>query len=142
MYKSLITLLLILSSCNNIVTKEQYLASYETFIEEIKQNYSKYDEDVWKKKDDAFEKYSVELYNKFQTQLTISENIKIKRFDFVYALVRGNISLADLLSGKYNKVIIDCLTELKNVFYEASLLKKDVKDVISIDLLNKLINYK
>lgn len=139
-FKLLIIVLFIISSCNYPVTKEKYLSEYETFIDEVKQNYPKYNDVNWKEKDKEFSKFNDKLYQKLKGKLTPTEQIRIKRFDFVYNLVRGNITLSDLASGKYNQIISDNLTELKSVFNEVTLFEKDIEDVISADLLNKLLD--
>ncbi len=138
-FKFIAFILLLLSSCNYSLTKEQYLSNYNLFVDDVKQHYSQYDESKWKEKDKEFKKFNEELYSKFKNQLTSSEETRILRFDFVYNLVRGNLTLADLVSGKYNHAIGAYAGELTSVLKEVVLMQKDIKDIISIDLLNKLL---
>jgi len=132
--------LFVFSSCKYTLTKEQYLTNYESFIQDVKQNYQKYSNETWKKQDKGFVKYNEELFLQFKDKLTLAEQVRLTRFDFVYNLMRGNITFADLVSGKYNQAISNYLSELTSVLTEATLIKKDIKDVISLDLLNKLLS--
>jgi len=132
-------LLLICNSCQYTLSKEQYLVDYASFINDVKQNYQSYDQEKWKQQDIEFEKYNKDLFQQFNTQLSPTEQARLIRFDFVYNLVRGNINLSDLISGKYNQALSGYVTELTAVLNEATLIQKDIKDVISLDLLNKLI---
>ena len=131
--------LLFFASCTYTLTKEQYITYYASFIEDVKQNYQSYDQEKWKQQDKEFEKYSKELYQKLSTKLSPTEQARLIRFDFVYNFVRGNINLSDLISGKYNQALTGYISELTSVINEATLIQKDIKDVISLDLLNKLI---
>jgi len=138
-FKSIIIFIFIISSCKYTFTKEQYLTNYASFMEDLKQNYKNYDEEKWKKQDKEFVKYNDELFLQFKDKLTPLEQARIIRFDFVYNLLRGKITFADFASGKYNRIFSAYLTELKLIFNEMTLLKKDIKDVISLELLNKIL---
>ena len=100
------------------------MTDYASFIEDVKQNYQSYDQEKWKQQDKEFEKYSKELYQQFSTKLSPTEQARLIRFDFVYSLVRGNINLSDLISGKYNQALTGYVSELTSVLNEATLTEQ------------------
>jgi hypothetical protein len=138
-YAALILTCLFFSACDMLQTKDQYMQKYAGFIDDVKQHYQSYSADNWADKDVTFKKLNVDDYAKFESQLSVSEKAQVLRYGFVYNLVRGNITLTDLLTGKYNNIIMNYSGELISVLKQATLLRKDMKDVISLDLINKII---
>jgi len=138
-YSTLFLTCVLFTACNIVVTKSQYLQSFDDFINNVKTHYQTYGTSDWQARDAEFTKLNVDDYAKFENELTGSEKAKVLRYSFVYNLVRGNITLVDLLRGKYNSVISNYSGELMEALKQATLLKKDMKDVVSIDLINKII---
>ena len=114
------------SSCNKTIdTKETYLKEYESFIEEIRENKDKYSEEDWKKKDETFTKFSEELYQKFENELSFFEQAKIAKHALVYGSTRGIKALNQALEdGEIDKKI----DEIADLFDED--LKKDLDEAI------------
>jgi hypothetical protein len=137
---SLIFFVFLFFSCNNVRTKEQYLKDYESFIHIVKDNYKTYTNSDWQIKDVEFSNYSSSLYNIYASELTFSESVRLKRFEFVYNLLRGNINLKDFLSGKYDNYLNQYVQEFKNSIIEAQSLGLDLQEVISVPLINKILN--
>jgi len=53
-----------------------YLNQYDTFIIEVRANYSAYSEVDWKVRDDFYKKYSMEYYSKFYDDMSKGERIQ------------------------------------------------------------------
>lgn len=138
-YSTLFLACLLFTACNVILTKDQYLQKFDDFINTVKLHYQTYSSDDWQAKDAEFAKLNGDYYAKFDNELSVSEKAKLLRYSFVYNLVHGNISLTDLLRGRYNNILANYSSELIEVLKQAILLKKDMKDVISVDLINKIL---
>ena len=111
---SLIILIVGVYSCTPpINSKETYLKEYKTFVDEVKANKDNYSEEDWKKKDEEFKRFSEELYQKFDDELSFSEQIKVGKFALVYGSTKGVNSLSRALnSGE----IEDAVEEITNIF--------------------------
>ena len=59
------------------MTKESYISNYETFVNDIELKSENFNTNDWSKNDSLFEIYSVNLLNKFESQLTSEERDKI-----------------------------------------------------------------
>ncbi|MDF1699469.1 MAG: hypothetical protein P1U56_26690 [Saprospiraceae bacterium] len=123
---TLLILLIGFSSCNHVVdSKESYLKEYQAFIEEVKENKNNYSEEKWKKKDEEFTKFSEELYQKYQNELSFMEQARIAKYAIQYGSTRGIKALDNALkSGE----IEDAIEEFTNIFDED--IQKDLDNVI------------
>lgn len=80
MIKHLVFVLVIvlgISSC--ALTKESYLGKFDSFVENVKENGSDYNEQDWKKAEEKFKKLSGSDYKKFESELTIQEKLKVAK---------------------------------------------------------------
>ncbi len=110
----LILFTILLVSCSTAPNnKEQYIESYETFIQDIQKNGSKFSETEWEEKDAEFEKYSEEMFNQFQDEMSTSEQIKVGKYAAQYAMKRGAGALNDLFN---NGEIEKAINEIKDVW--------------------------
>jgi hypothetical protein len=60
------------------MTKESYLKKFDAFIAEISENYKTYDDKVWEKQTENYNKFSGEWYDKFKNEFTLKDEIAIK----------------------------------------------------------------
>ena len=134
-----------LISCKSPVdSKESYLGNYESFIDEIKDNKNSYSEKEWKEKDKEFQKFSDEMYSKYQEELGLFEQAKIAKYALVYGSTRGVKALSKALDGNE---IENAVNEITKIFDEdikgdlesaAEELKKVWNDDLKEELEGKL----
>jgi uncharacterized protein YdcH (DUF465 family) len=102
---SLILILLITSCAPQ--SKESYLEDYKEFITEISENNANYTEEDWKNKDEKYEKFTGEWYEKFKDDFIWKDNILLTKYEFQYNLykLKGNSSeLFDELFKDYDQL--------------------------------------
>lgn len=123
---SFLILIVGFSSCvNQINSKETYLKEYESFIDEVKENKNKYDEDDWKKKDEEFTKFSQELYEQYDEELKLMEQARVAKYALQYGSIRGIKALNNALD---NGELEDAIEEFTDIFDED--IQKDLDDVM------------
>ncbi len=137
-----IMLTILLISCSTAPqTKEQYLKSYESFVEDVKKNKEKYSDNEWKKADEKFSTLRNEMYEKFKGDLTTAEELTIGKYEFQYNLAKGGNSIKGLFDSKEVK---DALGELKNILSDTDIKKEfntafdELKKVWDDDLKDEL----
>ena len=85
--------LLVVCSCEVLMTKESYLKRYDTFITEVSKNYKTFNDKDWAKAIKKYEKFSGKWHEKFKDDFTIKEKITLAsykvKFNF-YALKQSN----------------------------------------------------
>lgn len=79
---------LYLSACSKM-TKEEYLAEYQSFVTQVIQKSEQLDEKDWTKYDDEYKKYSVDLREKFQKEFTWKDEIILAKLELQYNLFRS-----------------------------------------------------
>lgn len=77
-----------LSACSKM-TKEEYLAEYQSFVTEVIQKSEQLDEKDWTKYDDDYKKYSVDLREKFEKEFTWKDQIVLAKLELQYNLFRS-----------------------------------------------------
>ncbi|MEM9549104.1 MAG: DUF6565 domain-containing protein [Bacteroidota bacterium] len=116
-----------ISSCKKpIVTKEDYLTEYKAFIDDVKENKNNYSEEDWKKKDEAFKRFSEELYEQYENELGFFEQARIAKYALVYASTRGVKALDRALDDGELEDAIEEFTD-----YIDKDLKKDIDNVVN-----------
>ncbi len=129
--------------CSSCVTKEEYLDDYQNFMNQVKMNWKLYSEDEWVEKVEEFEKYNKYDYAKHKGELTPSEQIKIKRFDFAFHFYKGDISVNKLFKGEYNEVlkkyIAEFIKEVKKIITEVGIFIQDIRAEGLTNIVNQLI---
>lgn len=135
-----VVLLAGITGCDNVDSKEKYLDEYEAFIAEIKENKKSYSEDEWKQKDKEFQRFSKDLYEKYQDELGFFEQTRIAKYALSYATNRGTSALNNVLeSGELDEAV----NEISNIFdkeVQGDLEKavNDLKEVWDDDLKEEL----
>lgn len=79
---------LCLSACSKM-TKEEYLAEYQSFVSNVIQKSEQLDEKDWTKYDDKYTKYNVELRQKFEKEFTWKDQIVLAKLELQYNLFRS-----------------------------------------------------
>jgi hypothetical protein len=70
------------------MSKESYIDRYEAFIEEVSNERDSYTDDDWKDADEKYEKYNKEWYDKFESELSWKEKLKITKYSTQYNIYR------------------------------------------------------
>jgi len=86
------------AACSLVMTKEKYIADYTAFMNEIEANRDSYTEQIWVQKDKLFEKYSGELYKKFESKLTAREKYDLAKNAVEYTVYRNKDLALDIFS--------------------------------------------
>jgi|GEM_PF-3144619 len=138
----LVAVLLIgISSCKAPVdSKESYLKNYETFVNDIQKNKDDYSEKEWQEKDEEFKVFSDELYQKYNSELGIFEQIKIAKYAVTYGSIRGVNALNKVLEDEEIEKSIEDLKRLWDDDLKDDLESaiKDIKKVWDEDLKDEL----
>jgi uncharacterized protein YxeA len=83
----LLLAVLIVVSCT-FYSKEDYLKDFASFVTEIEQNYKTYSDEDWSVKDQEYEEYTGESYNKFKAELTGDEKKQVGKLKAKYNTVK------------------------------------------------------
>jgi hypothetical protein len=78
---------LLFVACIPPQSKESYLAQYEHFISQVRDNRNN-PGFKWDQKDKEFEKFSQVYYQRFANKLSFSEKVLCKKYEFEYNLMR------------------------------------------------------
>ena len=113
-----------LGECAN---KSTYLNSFEFFIEDIEKNSKEFSVRDWERAEEKFKRLTEECYEKFQNELTISEEGKIIKYSLKFAFYKLNNELSlELTEDKMESLHSDM-----EKFLESG---KDFKDSLNIYL--------
>ena len=81
----MVAVLFALTACQ---TKESYVSDFRGFIENVKADAAEYTEQGWEKMDRKFAKFSDELYDKYEAELTSDEKSEIVKLQASYAAIK------------------------------------------------------
>jgi len=126
----LVGLLGLFLSCSTPQTKEDYMKSYEKFINEVKQNHKKYTLEDWKKADEKYKKFTGEWRQKFDDEFTLTERGLLLAYDGEYKIYRLKEPLLDVIkSFKYDDYdkLKEQISKYKNEKAEEDLKKLEQK---------------
>ncbi|NDV58675.1 DUF6565 domain-containing protein [Bacteroides sp. 519] len=145
----IIVIAIMMMACSP-TSKESYLNKYDSFITEITKNHKLYDQKDWKKKAEEYNKFAGEWYDKFEDELSLKDEVKIKSYQvkWHYYSNLSDISstvkeLLEVLDVKGLKKQIqyyidnDMHNDLKGLYKDAIKAGKETKDVV-IEILNEL----
>lgn len=135
----LIVFSLILFSCGNNYTKDDYLKDYEHFAIDIKRDWNKFNESDWLEKEKINNEFYDSKYNEFQNELSSSEKIRVQRFNFVFRFYKGDITIKSLISGEYNDLFKDMAFEVNDIIRELRTGFNDLENERTTVLINKLL---
>lgn len=106
-------------------TKEGYMEKYAEFMTEVSNSYSSYTDDDWADIEERFNQFKGEYYDKFKSELSTSEKIKLAAYEVKYAYYKSLDATKDFIDTTGIK------TEVEETM-------QSVKDYIENDLENDL----
>jgi hypothetical protein len=59
-------------------SKEAYMDKFDTFVAEVSDNHKTYDDKMWEKQAEKYDKFSGEWYNKYKDEFTMKDLLTIK----------------------------------------------------------------
>jgi hypothetical protein len=96
-------------SCLAPENKETYLTRFSQFVNRVKEDHSKYTASDWEYADKRFRKFSEEWHDRFDEELTASEELKVAALILQYNMYKGK----DKLENIYRKELKEDVDELK-----------------------------
>jgi len=112
-------------SLGECASKSSYLNTFEYFIKDIEKNSGKFTERDWTRAEEKYKRLTGECYDKFQSELTLSEEGKIIKYSLKYAFYKLN----NELSLELTEEKIESLQLGLDNFFESG---KGYKDSLSI----------
>lgn len=85
----IITISLMMSSCDHKMNKEQYLDKFTTFIEEVSDKGADFTEEQWTKADKIFGALADTDNFEFKDELTVSDKKEIGKLKGKYVIMRA-----------------------------------------------------
>jgi hypothetical protein len=76
-------------------SKKSYIQRYEQFVATVESNHKSFSDKTWEQKDKQYALYSGEWYKKFKPELTLQEEVIVKKLNVKYKLYRNTKSLKD-----------------------------------------------
>jgi len=107
-------MLMVSCSHNHLVTKEQYIRSFETFISETEMGYRDFHKDAWEKSNVRFKQLSETEFTRFEKDLTVDERLKIDRLIGRYYSFVAKYQ-AQKIQGKLKRVINQAESFIENI---------------------------
>ncbi|WP_321370856.1 DUF6565 domain-containing protein [uncultured Draconibacterium sp.] len=95
--KILIICFAALIACAAPTTKEDYLDSFERFVQRVESNHKKYTQKDWEWADQRFERFNSVWYLDYRDDFTVEDQIKIKGLIIKYHALKNKESVGDLL---------------------------------------------
>ena len=129
----------LLISCSSAPdSKDQYLNDYSDFMKDVEKNKDSFTAEEWKVKDEQFQKYSSEMYNQFEEELGLLEQVKIGKNAVIYVKHRGFNALQNIND---NGEVSNAINELKGVINsgEVNDAINELKDAIDSDEISNAI---
>ena len=120
-------------------SKQDYLADYQKFVFEVKENWEVYNENDWVELDGRNQEFSKMKYDKYQSELSPSEKLRIRRFDFAYHFYRGDMTASMLLSQDYATIFGDLSKELLSIYKELNEFKHDIRTEYLTTLVDRML---
>ena len=126
-------LLLFLVACAPM-SKETYMANYKEFVEEVKKESSEYNDDDWIKAAEKYLKYSEDWYTKFESELTIKDELKIASWGLQFNAAKGTKAMKDAFNFMFDEED-GLVTFLRDEY-------SDDVNAMTNDLKEKMAHYK
>lgn len=97
---------LLFASCSPM-NKESYFKKFASFVEETSLHYKEYTQADWERVDQKYEKFTGEWYDKFENEISISENLKISKYIVKYTYYRAYAEGKGFLDEIVDSIDID-----------------------------------
>lgn len=91
--KKFIVLLMMLCMMTACQTKDAYVSSFKSFVEEVNAKAGDYTEKDWEKADKKFSLYADKLYSHFEEELTPEEKAEILKLQASYSAIKVKSSV-------------------------------------------------
>lgn len=102
---------------------------YEAFIEEVQEDHKAYSADDWKEKDEQFEQYAEDWANKFEEELTLTDQLKVAKHAITYAVLSAKQQTGGILREILeDDDIQDLRKELK--YYADNEMDEDIEKIV------------
>ncbi len=92
-----IYLVVIQIGCGIFYSKEKYIKDFKSFIIETKENCSEYEKSDWKISDEQYNKFTVELYEKFKDDLSEDEKREIYKLKGAYSTLKMKSNIKEII---------------------------------------------
>jgi hypothetical protein len=146
---SMLTILVFISSCAPM-SKESYMKKYGVFITEISQKYKTYDNKEWNNKNEKYQKFSGEWYEKFKDDFTVKEKITLTSYQVKFNYYRTLTQSSNAIKELFDAMKVDEIKEqiqyyidnnmqddLQKFYDEARKAGKEIESTVS-DILEDL----
>ena len=100
--KKLVLMALVIFTLSACQSKDSYVKDFGKFVDEVELSAANYDEKDWEKADKKLERFSTDLYKKYEEELSSDEKGEIIKLQATYAGVRLKHGLKDA-GKKMNK---------------------------------------
>lgn len=80
--------ILLLSACDALYSKDNYLNDYRCFVLDVRKNCAAYTEKDWELADKKYVEFSDQLYMRFKRELTDRDKYLIGRLNGLYSMLR------------------------------------------------------
>jgi hypothetical protein len=89
----------LLSACDAIYSKDDYIQDFRSFVIEVKKSSHVYTDKDWMVAEVKYKRYSEELYSRFRGELTEQDKYMISRFNGIYSALRLKQNAYQTLRG-------------------------------------------
>lgn len=124
----IIALFVSLSGCGP-QSKDSYLDEYADFIEEVKDEHKGYTTEDWREKDAEFKQYAEEWAEKFEEELTLTDQLIVAK----HAITYGVLSAKQQTGGILKEILQDeDVQELKDQlkYYAENEMEDDIERIV------------
>lgn len=83
------------------MSKENYMEQYADFMTEVSEKASSYTEKEWTKCDEKYKRFSEDLYEKFKSEMTMSEKLMLAGYEvkYQYYRVKSTVDFDGIVDG-------------------------------------------
>ncbi len=79
-------------------SKEKYMAQFDAFITQVSQECDTYTEKDWQKMEQKYNKFTTEWYYKFEPELTLKEEVRIKAWQLKWNAIYSIDAFGDFVN--------------------------------------------
>ena len=130
------------TSCNLIspcgVSKDDFLANYNTFIDNIQEKDLAYDANEWESYDRDFEQMVEECHEKYKEEMSASEEIDFWTNALAYYYYRYGTDMVSILSDSSNELSVTISENVDDVIDNPKVVLKKILGKDKMDELEDL----